>query len=1027
MPQEHVKKLMNGFIKKLPDMRNFASFGLKKMKDMENTGNMIFQKYQNNTLDRKAKQKKFTWAMEKNKSTILQKLQNFKFHMSCANDEDKVDKYRELLRQEKQAFIEQSKIFSEAEIENKILKNHYRKALCNIRNELSKILTSDKSFQRYVAKINQSDSVHVNPHFGGSSGRLNAKSQNSFTHPNYELDVGEKDPIHSNFINLQNYYPLNNKNEISGFAGNNISGTTGGDDNPELKFNTIPKKVAEEKEISAQSLKRLTKLQELVVKYHKIPFRTIFNAQKHKFTNFNKEVNFNRTVSQDSINQAFTSFFGHSDVKENNIELNFFNSENYKFGKESKNSSDKELQKDSSFALLKDFEIGPHKEFELLKEIKEEIKEESLKRKQYNKKTLTLTFEDGTNENEDSNSNVNFNLKNQDAIYMNKTSPEPEMWFDEYEQKHNDHKYLSYVEQTHVKINSKTFDGLEPIENNSPSESSSGHRLRSSSSDNQSSWKIEENHGKLFVVKRIDEGKTVMIPQLDLDNIIQKQERKMYPFNINTRGEVIELTNKASSLDTHNDEDAIIIYDEQDQEESGESFKLNGNDDKKNSNLFNSSFFSDLSSVHKPKNKNDFQINAELEYDNLKNLNTANNKMILIDSGKDHSNQNSFLDQDLNIDCIPFENVSEGAFGFSIDEINGFEREDETSPFSGIQKVSYDNTKEVRQNNFMRSDSDENINNLNQFLNSSKMKFGKISRELNTNKLPSNDGKSKSVPAENRKIDRDHVTFGKESTEVLDHDETDYQAFEEILMKQDHTEDYDKDEETKIRNKSVVIPRSSILLKNKKNILKRNAEASYSSKERDSDSQVKNYSVSPSKIVFIPMKSNSNERPSEYENNRDTIKYTSLKHFNKAKINFKSGKHLKQDDSTNSINDSHQKKVGPFKFVKSKKSIPIQQIENYGSKSKLNLNKTTIVDNPRKSVPAGTKPVINMHKVKIIKSNMNQELKMKGRKLNLRFKDFTKNNPCKSKLRVQKFETEGKVNKSHYLQLKTSCEYENEL
>jgi hypothetical protein len=62
-----------------------------------------------------------------------------------------------------------------------------------------------------------------------------------------------------------------------------------------------------------------------------------------------------------------------------------------------------------------------------------------------------------------------------------------------------------------------------------------------------------------------------------------------------------------------------------------------------------------------------------------------------------------------------------------------------------------------------------------------------------------------------------------------------------------------------------------------------------------------------------------------------------------------------------------------------------------------------------------------------MKSNMNQELKMKGRKLNLRFKDFTKNNPCKSKLKIQKFETESKVNKSHYLQLKTNCEYESDL
>ena len=58
----------------------------------------------------------------------------------------------------------------------------------------------------------------------------------------------------------------------------------------------------------------------------------------------------------------------------------------------------------------------------------------------------------------------------------------------------------------------------------------------------------------------------------------------------------------------------------------------------------------------------------------------------------------------------------------------------------------------------------------------------------------------------------------------------------------------------------------------------------------------------------------------------------------------------------------------------------------------LNSELIFIVENPRNSLPS-KKPIINIHKIKIIKSNMNQELKMKGRKLNLRFKDFTKNNP----------------------------------
>jgi hypothetical protein len=365
------------------------------MKDIEKTVDLLFDKNQLNTMDRNEKKKKFTKAIENNKSAILNKLQNFKFHPNWANEDDRVIKYRELLKQEKQAFIEQSKIVGRAEIENKILKNHYRKALENIRNELSKILTSDKSFNKFISKVNQSDSVHVNPAFEGSSGRLNAKSQNSFTHLDNELEINENNEgLQNNLLNIPNFQQIN-RIETSGFMGNNISGTTGGDDDPALKFNNLLRKSQEKNEISCQSLKRLTMLQEMVMKYQKMPFHAIFEAKKHYF--MGKNYDFNKTVSQDSINQAFTSFFGQSDMKDNN-DLSWFHSDNLKLGKESKNSSDKEIQKDASFALLKEFEIKPYRELEVLKEIKEEIKEESMRRKKSKKHTITLTFEEWRSE-----------------------------------------------------------------------------------------------------------------------------------------------------------------------------------------------------------------------------------------------------------------------------------------------------------------------------------------------------------------------------------------------------------------------------------------------------------------------------------------------------------------------------------------------------------------------------------------------------------------------------------------------------
>lgn len=144
----------------------------------------------------------------------------------------------------------------------------------------------------------------------------------------------------------------------------------------------------------------------------------------------------------------------------------------------------------------------------------------------------------------------------------------------------------------------------------------------------------------------------------------------MYPFNINTEGEIIELSNKASSIDTHNDEDAIIIYDEQDQESSNvESFK---NQNKKHSNLFNSSFMSDLSSVHNSKKK-DFlkSIHGEQNIESFKNFgsNDKNNAMIILEDNND-----SFLDKELNLDSIPFDTgLNDDSLGIIQDDVDQFD------------------------------------------------------------------------------------------------------------------------------------------------------------------------------------------------------------------------------------------------------------------------------------------------------------------------------------------------------------------
>ena len=155
-------------------------------------------------------------------------------------------KYRELLMQEKQAFIEQTKIVSQAEIENRILKNYHREAMSNIKHEMNKIFKSHSHHKQkqLVSKINQSDSVHINPAFGGDSDRINAKSQNSIIHETSGFDIDEHKDMHQFAINGGNMTKNKNKVENSGVMGINISGTTGGDDDHNLKFNKNFSKLA---------------------------------------------------------------------------------------------------------------------------------------------------------------------------------------------------------------------------------------------------------------------------------------------------------------------------------------------------------------------------------------------------------------------------------------------------------------------------------------------------------------------------------------------------------------------------------------------------------------------------------------------------------------------------------------------------------------------------------------------------------------------------------------------------------------
>ena len=448
------------------------------------------------------------------------------------------------------------------------------------------------------------------------------------------------------------------------------------------------------------------------------------------------------------------------------------------------------------------------------------------------------------------------------------------------------------------------------------------------------------------MVKKLADGQTVNIPQLDLEGIIKKQSRKMYPFNINTQGELVELTDKESSLDTHNDEDAIIIYDEQDQEDDMDSFKK-GNEEQKYSDLFNSSFFSDLSSVQKSKKKDEPQIQIEKDFDELLNDKDFNDKEIIINDKGDH---NSFLDQDLNIDSIQLDekkedytvsviekeekrsnkNILEAALGLLSDENTGMNDNYSKS----LKKHNENEAKlgEVRNNNFMRTDSQEKMSKLNQFVAQTK-KLNKLqeSRDDHSNILNLNEIKCKSVPADNREILNDHPTFGYQAGAYKNEEPmpNDYNAFEKSMKEQKSSSEYSKDEESKIRNKSVVIPRSSILIKNKKNIQKLNTDS------KDQERFIKNYSVSPSRLMMNSKHPNLRENEEDKDDYKDKIKYTSLKNYSKAKINFKSSNALNKDSSLSNLKQSSKKKKRPipFKFIKSKKNPASEQYSNYAAKS----------------------------------------------------------------------------------------------
>jgi superfamily II DNA helicase RecQ len=137
---------------------------------------------------------------------------------------------------------------------------------------------------------------------------------------------------------------------------NNISGTTGGDDDPALKFNTLIKKNNDKKRLDTKSFKKLKKLQKMIMKYENTPFKVIFNSKKYKNVVLNQKVELS---SHESINQAFTSFFGYSNIEEKDESLNKNESSEENLNNLQEEKPSKELQKDSSFNLLIDLEINP--------------------------------------------------------------------------------------------------------------------------------------------------------------------------------------------------------------------------------------------------------------------------------------------------------------------------------------------------------------------------------------------------------------------------------------------------------------------------------------------------------------------------------------------------------------------------------------------------------------------------------------------------------------------------------------------
>lgn len=168
-------------------------------------------------------------------------------------------------------------------------------------------------------------------------------------------------------------------------------------------------------------------------------------------------------------------------------------------------------------------------------------------------------------------------------------------------------------------------------------------------------------------------------------------------------------------------------------------------------------------------------------------------------------------------------------------------------------------------------------------------------------------------------------------------DDHEIHDFDEMIMNQDYDHNFDQDE-NKIRNKSIVIPRSSVLLKNKKNLQKQ--------KNQENAKPFKNFSVSPSKIMYVSKKSNPSKDHSDedFSKGRYGSELHDQKKVKKSKIHFKANKILLRDESNPSIHEGIQKskiklvrnKIAPFKFVKHSKGMP-EHSENYGSKSKLFL------------------------------------------------------------------------------------------